>query len=84
MSSALTETAGNANFAVGLQAPDVGVDFTAECNTVRSALQQLADRTQRLRQGLAGGDTQEIRVGLINLVDEGTPRFAWTLSSDRV
>lgn len=47
MSSALTENAANANFSVGLQAPDVGVDFTTECNLLRTgSLQQLCDRSQ--------------------------------------
>lgn len=49
MSSALTETATNADFGTGLIAPDVGADFTTECNTTRSAFQEIVDRSQALR-----------------------------------
>lgn len=87
MASPLTENAANANFAVGLSAPDVGVDFTQECNTFRTAtLQQLADRSQAVAKlggvVMAGGVvTSKILVPIAVALRNTGPNFTYVFSS---
>lgn len=78
MSHIITEVAANADFSVGLPAPDVGEAGTVWWNLILSAQQELADRTQALALAAPGVTTKTIAVPLVNGFVVNGARFVST------
>ncbi len=87
MSTVITETAANADFATGLTIPDSGEDPSVWSLILEQQIQKIGDRTQALRI-LAGANTSgQIERSLpltIGWQESGSEQFALTLSSNHL
>lgn len=81
MSTVLTDTPANANFAAGPTYPTNGDSGTVWWNILRSSVQQLADRTKALSLGAPGAvPNTKVPVSLGGLIPSPGPSWAVTTS----